>query len=166
MRSLAGQFLAFQMVVVAVVLVAVAAVSVNQSTKEFRDVRGQRMIAVAENLASTPIVRERFADPFAAEILAPDVDRAIALSGAGLAEIADPDGTVTVSSDPSRVGRKLDLEDSGARQGRAWFGDLDVDGVHSLAGQVPINDIDGAVLAVVSVSERYPSVWQLLGGAG
>ena len=165
-RSLAGQFLAFQLVVVAVVLVAVAAVSVNQSTKEFRDVRGQRMIAVAENVASTPIVRDRFADPFAAQILAPDVDRAVALSGAAVADIADPGGTITVSSDPSRVGRRLDLEGSGARLGRAWFGDLDVDGVHSLAGQVPINDIDGAVLAIVSVSERYPSVWQLLSGAG
>src|SRR5882762_2493226 len=55
-RSLAGQFLVFQVLVVAVVLVAVAAVSVAQSTREFRDVRGQRMIAVAENMASTPIV--------------------------------------------------------------------------------------------------------------
>ncbi|MDT5311273.1 MAG: two-component system, CitB family, sensor kinase [Mycobacterium sp.] len=165
-RSLAGQFLVFQLVVVAVVLVAVAAVSVNQSTKEFRDVRGQRMIAVAENLASTPIVRDRFADPFAARILAPDVDRAVALSGAGVAEIADPAGIVRVSSDPSRIGRTLDLTGSAARQGRAWFGDLDTDGVHSLAGQVPINDINGVVLAIVSVSERYPTVWQLLSGAG
>jgi sensor histidine kinase regulating citrate/malate metabolism len=156
----------FQLVVVAVVLVAVAAVSVNQSTKEFRDVRGQRMIAVAENLASTPIVRDRFADPFAARILAPDVDRAVALSGAGVAEIADPAGIVRVSSDPSRIGRTLDLTGSAARQGRAWFGDLDTDGVHSLAGQVPINDINGVVLAIVSVSERYPTVWQLLSGAG
>jgi len=165
-RSLAGQFLVFQLVVIAIVLVAVAAVSVTQSTDEFRDVRGQRMIAVAENLASTPIVRARFADQFAAQILAPDVDRAVALSGAELAEIADPTGVVRVSTDPSRLGRKLDLTDSGAAHGRAWFGDLDVDGVHSLAGQVPINDVDGVVLAVVSVSERYPSIWQLLGGAG
>ena len=165
-RSLAGQFLVFQLVVVAVVLVAVAAVSVNQSIKEFRDVRGQRMIAVAENLASTPIVRARFADPFAAQILAPDVDRAIALSGAAVAEIADPAGVIRVSSDPSRIGRTQDLTGSEAPQGRAWFGDLDVDGVHSLAGQVPINDINGVVLAVVSVSEPYPSVWQLLSGAG
>ena len=156
----------FQLLVVAVVLVAVAAVSVTQSTKEFRDVRGQRMIAVAENLASTPIVRDRFADPFAAQILAPDVDRAVALSGAGMAEIADPTGIVRVSSDPSRIGRRLDLTASAARQGRAWFGDLDLDGVHSLAGQVPINDINGVVLAIVSVSERYPSPWQLLSGAG
>lgn len=154
------------MVVVAVVLVAVAAVSVTQSTKEFRDVRGQRMIAVAENLASTPIVRERFADPFAAQILAPEVDRAVALSGAEVAEIVDPAGTIRVSADPSRLGRTLDLAGSGARQGRAWFGDLDIEGVHSLSGQVPINDINGVVLAVVSVSERYPSVWQLLSGAG
>ncbi len=80
--SLAGQFLAFQLIVVAVVLLAVAAVSVAQSTREFRDVRGQRMIAVAENVASTPLVRERYADPFAARLLAPDVDRAVALSGA------------------------------------------------------------------------------------
>ena len=58
-RSLAGQFLAFQLVVVGVVLLAVAAVSVAQSTSEFREVRGQRMIAVAENVASTPVVRDR-----------------------------------------------------------------------------------------------------------
>ena len=165
-RSLAGQFLVFQLVVIAIVLVAVAAVSVTQSSDEFQDVRGQRMIAVAENLASTPIVRERFADPFAAQLLAPDVDRAVALSGAELAEIVDPTGIVRVSTDPSRIGRRLDLSGSGAVRGRAWFGDLDVDGVDCLAGQVPINDVDGVVLAVVSVSERYPSVWQLLGGAG
>ena len=162
----AGQFLVFQLLVVVVVLFAVAAVSVTQSTSEFREVRGQRMIAVAENMASTPIVRDRFADPFAAKVLAPEVDRAVALSGADLAEILDPDGTIRVSSDPSRVGSRMDLGPSRADEGRAWFGDDDIDGVHSLVGQVPILSIDGDVLAVASVSERYPSVWELLSGAG
>jgi len=105
-RSLGGQFLVFQLLVVVVVLFAVAAVSVTQSTSEFREVRGQRMIAVAENMASTPVVRDRFADPFAAKVLAPEVDRGVALSGADLAEILDPDGTIRVSSDPSRVGSR------------------------------------------------------------
>ncbi len=164
--SLAGQFLAFQLMVVAVVLLAVAAVSVTQSTREFREVRGQRMIAVAENTASLPIVRERFADPFAAQILAPDVDRAVALSGAGLAEIISPDGIVRASSDPSRVGAPAEFGTSDSRTGRAWFGDVDIAGVHSLVGQVPILAVTGDVLAVVSVSERYPSLWQLLSGAG
>lgn len=165
-RSLAGQFLVFQLVVVAVVLVAVAAVSVAQSTSEFREVRGLRMIAVAENMASTPIVRERYSDPFAELSLAPEVDRAVALSGASLAEILGPDGTVRVSSDPSRVGARTDLGPSRADEGRAWFGDADVAGTHSLVGQVPILSSNGEVLAVASVSEGYPSVWELLGGAG
>ncbi|BBY15435.1 sensor histidine kinase [Mycolicibacterium litorale] len=165
-RSLAGQFLVFQMLVVAVVLLAVAAVSVAQSTREFRDVRGQRMIAAAENVASTPIVRDRFADPFASRVLAPEVDRAVALSGAGLAELVDPTGRVLASSDPSRVGNRLDLDVTRADEGRAWFGDDDIDGVHSLIGQVPVLSTRGEVLAIASVSEPYPSVWQLLSGAG
>jgi two-component system CitB family sensor kinase len=165
-RSLAGQFLVFQLLVVAVVLVAVAAVSVAQSTREFREVRGQRMIAVAENMASTPVVRDRYADPFAGKVLAPEVDRAVALSGAGLAEILSSDGTVRVSSDPSRIGRRMDLGPSRADEGRAWFGDDNIDGVHSLVGQVPILSTNGDVLAVVSVSEPYPSVWESLSGAG
>ncbi len=170
MRSLAGQFLVFQVVVVAVVLVAVAAVSVTQSESEFREVRGQRMIAVAENMASTPIVRERTEqdalDPFLQQTLAPEVDRAVALSGATLAEILGPDGTVRASSDPSRVGATVDLGASRADEGRAWFGDADIDGTHSLVGQVPLLSTDGDVLAVASVSEQYPSVWTLLSGAG
>ena len=165
-RSLAGQFLVFQLLVVLVVLGAVAAVSVTQSTQEFREVRGQRMIAVAENLASTPIVRDRYADPFATQVLAPEVDRAVALSGAGLVELLAPDGRVRVSSDPSRVGAVADFGRSRVVDGRAWSGDLDVDGAHSLVGQVPILSTDGAVLAAVSVSEPYPSTWQLLSGAG
>lgn len=170
MRSLAGQFLVFQVVVVAVVLVAVAAVSVTQSESEFREVRGQRMIAVAENMASTPIVRERTEqgalDPFLQQTLAPEVDRAVALSGATLAEILGPDGTVRASSDPSRVGATVDLGASRADEGRAWFGDADIDGTHSLVGQVPLLSTEGDVLAVASVSEQYPSVWTLLSGAG
>jgi two-component system CitB family sensor kinase len=165
-RSLAGQFLVFQLLVVAVVLIAVAAVSVAQSTQEFREVRGARMIAVAENMASTPIVRDRYADPFAVKVLAPEVDRAVALSGAGLAEILDPGGTVRVSSDPSRVGRQVDMGPTRADEGRAWFGDLSIDGVHSLVGEVPILADTGEVVAIASVSERYPSLWELMGASG
>jgi sensor histidine kinase regulating citrate/malate metabolism len=60
----------------------------------------------------------------------------------------------------------MDLGASRADEGRAWFGDDDIDGVHSLLGQVPILSTNGDVLAVASVSEPYPSVWELLSGAG
>ena len=166
LRSIAGQFLVLQLVVIAAVLVAVAAVSVAQSTKEFRDVRGQRMIAVAEQLASTSIVRDRLDDPLVASVLAPEVDRAADLSGASLAEIIASDGVVTVSSNPLRVGSTAEAGDSDAMDGRAWFGDIDIDGRRSLVGQVPVLTSNGDVLALISVSEDYPSTWQLLSGAG
>ena len=38
----------------------------------------------------------------------------------------------------SRIGRRMDLGPSRADEGRAWFGDDDIDGVHNLVGQVPI----------------------------
>ena len=60
----------------------------------------------------------------------------------------------------------MDLEPSRADEGRAWSGDVDIDGVHSLVGQVPMLGTDGEVLAVASVSERYPTVWELMGASG
>ncbi|PRC58240.1 ATPase, partial [Mycobacterium sp. ITM-2017-0098] len=77
-----------------------------------------------------------------------------------------PDGTVRASSDPSRIGAQMDLGPSRADEGRAWFGDADIDGVHGLVGQVPVLSTDGDVLAIASVSEGYPSVWTVLSGAG
>ncbi|MBY6367334.1 sensor histidine kinase [Rhodococcoides corynebacterioides] len=165
-RTLAGQVLILQLAVVAVVLGAVAAVSVHQSTREFRDLQGGRMLSVAESLASTPIVREQLDAPLVEQVLAPDVDRAAALSGATVAEIVAPDGRVLVSTDPTRVRGVADLGDSDAVRGRGWYGDVTVDGRTSIAGHVPVLDTDGRVLAVVTVSENYPSTWMLLSGSG
>ena len=157
--------LVLQLAVVAVVLGAVAAVSVHQSTREFRDLRGGRMLSVAESLASTPIVREQLDAPLVEQVLAPDVDRAASLSGATIAEIVAPDGRVLASTDPTRVRGRADLGDSDAVRGRGWYGDVTVDGRRSIAGHVPVLDTDGRVLAVVTVSENYPSTWMLLSGS-
>ncbi|PND51117.1 ATP-binding protein [Rhodococcus sp. ENV425] len=165
-RSLAGQVLLLQLAVVAVVLLAGAAVSVHQSTVGFRDLQGQRMIAVAENVASTPVVRELLSAPSAGTVLAPEVDRAVNLSGATLAEIVTADGTVLVSSDPTRLGAAAELGASDVASGRAWSGDVVVDGRRAIAGHVPILSPAGSVLAIVAVSDDYPSLWDLLSSAG
>ncbi|WP_299569485.1 sensor histidine kinase [uncultured Williamsia sp.] len=163
---MAAQFLVLQLLVVAVVLGAVAAISIHQSTKEFRDVAGGRMLSVAESLASTPVVREQIAAPLVEQVLAPDVDKAVALSGATVAEIVSPARRVIVSTDPTRLGTRADLGDSDVLKGRGWSGDVEIDGRRSIAGHVPVLDTDGGVLAVVTVSENYPSTWMLLSDAG
>ncbi len=163
---MAGRFLLLQVVLLAVVLVAIGAVSVHLSSNEFGDLRAQRMLSVAENLASTPVVRDQYDNPAVAQVLAPEVDRAVDLSGADLAEIVAPGGVVLVSSDPAREHGPAELGASDVTAGRAWSGDLDVSGDHSIAGHVPVLDIDGNVLAIVTVSEAYPSLWQLLTAGG
>ena len=144
-------------------LVAVAAVSVAQSTREFRDVRGARMIAVAENTASTPIVRDRFADPFAEKILAPEVDRAVALSGAGLAEISTPTGRCGCR----RIRRASDGGSTWDRAGptRAAPGSATSTSTGYTAWSARFRSWAPTARCwpIASVSERYPSVWELMG---
>ena len=53
--TLAGQFLALQLVVVALVLAIVAAISVRQSTMTFASDRGSQMRSVAEYLANISV---------------------------------------------------------------------------------------------------------------
>src|SRR6478736_5138995 len=91
--TLSGQFLLLQLGVISAVLLAVTMVSVTQSRAEFVEVRGQRMLAIAENLASTPLVRDDITAPQASIMLAPDVDKSRALSGASVVAVTDAKGT-------------------------------------------------------------------------
>ena len=52
-RTLAGQFLVLQLTVLLAVLAVSSVVSVQQSDADFRDTRGARLRAAAENLAGT-----------------------------------------------------------------------------------------------------------------
>ncbi len=167
--TLAQQVLLLQLAVVAVVLLAVAAVSVRQSFEDFRDSQGGRMIAVAENLASTPVVREQLSSPDIGRVLAPEVDRAVDLSGATEADIVSPEAdgfTVLASSDPTRLGTFAELGSSDAPNGRAWSGDVDIDGNRFIFGHVPVLSPTGDVGAIVTVGIAYPSTWELVGDAG
>ena len=55
--SLATQFVAVQLILIAAVLLAVSAVSVEQTRATFERVEGRRVLASAEYLAANPTVR-------------------------------------------------------------------------------------------------------------
>ena len=63
--TLAGQFLALQLVVLLLVLLVTSLVSLRQSDAEFRDTRGARLRAAAENIANTAPVRSSLRGPTA-----------------------------------------------------------------------------------------------------
>ena len=120
---LAGQLLILQLVIVLVVLVAVAAVSVAQAQASFREVQGRQVIAAAEGAAANPTVRRHLLDPAQRVPLAAIVDGTATRRTRRGPSIAGTDRRILTATDPTQVGRLLDLHGSdvlGAGAGRRW----------------------------------------------
>ena len=78
-------------------------------------------------------------------------------------QVADLDGEVLFGSSPDDAGQRMPLHTEPADRVTTWTGDLDVDGEHSIAVQVPLYapDADGEPpqqVGIVMVTDVYPSV--------
>lgn len=153
--SLAAQFLVWQLVALLLVLVVVAAITVQQSTEDFRSSREVRMLAVAESLSATPVVRSELVAGGNRRALEGQIARAASLSGAQGIQLVATDGTVAASTDASEVGSEATVGYP-AGDGRSWSGDLEVDGRTALGAQAPVLDDEGEVLGLALVVEDYP----------
>lgn len=165
--TLAGQFLALQLVVLLAVLAVVSLVSLRQSDQDFRDTRGARLRATAESLAGTAAVQdgleqldeggggERITLSFYAQQRADDV-------GATAVYLADPRGSVVVGTDPTRRGEPVDLGPGTVLEGRSWTGDVTDRGRAALAAEVPIYSNDEGetprLVGVAVVTQDVPSL--------
>jgi two-component system, CitB family, sensor kinase len=109
--SIAGQLLALQLGVIAVVLVGVGAVTLAQAQIDFRHTEGGRVLSAAENLAARTLVREALVAPVPQvrrEQAAPNADAVSTLSGLSLVMLVDADGIVLADTeDPGRIGKPL-----------------------------------------------------------
>ena len=156
--SLAGQFLVLQVTVLLAVLAVSSVVSVRQADADFRDTRGSRLRAAAENLAGTGGVRTGLAEPTPPQSLASYAARTLTIYGASAVYLARPDGTVVASADPTANGETLDLGDSTVQDLRAWTGDVDDRGERSIAAQVPVIGNRGQLIGIAMVAESYPTI--------
>ncbi|GGW46504.1 sensor histidine kinase [Streptomyces caelestis] len=167
-HSLAGEMLVLQLAIVVVVLLAVAAVSLAQSQATFNRVEGRRVSALAEQLATNPLVRSQLVRPAPGETLAPLVHATQAHSGVTSVTVADASGRIVSSTNPTVVGERLP-RGQGTHRARGWSGQLTLDGNRELAAQVPVlgatEENLGRILGTVMIGEADPTVWQRLSGA-
>ncbi|MFD6286966.1 ATP-binding protein [Streptomyces sp. NPDC060205] len=167
-QTLAGEMLVLQLGIVVVVLVAVAALSLRQSELTFTRVEGRRVIALAEQLAANPLTRSQLVRPAPQQALAPLVNSTQTQSGVTSVTVADADGRIVSSTDPTAVGGPLPLGE-GVAEGRGWSGSLTLDGSRELVAQVPVLGATpenlGQPLGTVMIGEADPTVWQRLSGA-
>ncbi|MFE6960178.1 ATP-binding protein [Streptomyces sp. NPDC057696] len=167
-HTLAGQMLVLQLAIVVVVLLAVAGVSLAQSEATFQRVEGRKVDALAEQLGANPLVRSQLVRPVPEEALAPLVHSTRSQSGVTSVTVADAQGRIVSSTNPTVVGERLSLG-AGVARGRSWSGDLTLDGSRELVAQVPVlsaaRQTLGRQLGTVMIGEASPTVWQRLSGA-
>ena len=162
--SVAGQLLALQLGIIAVVLVGVGGVSLAQAQIDFRRTEGARALSAAENLAARPVLRQALVSPSRparTDQAAPIADGVQSLSGVSFVEIADADGVVVANTrDPARLGTRLDLAT------RSSVGDGEGPGGPAVVAQVPVlgetGPQTGQVVGVVAVGQTYPSLGESL----
>ncbi|MFJ8537702.1 ATP-binding protein [Streptomyces sp. NPDC093591] len=168
-HTLAGELLRWQLAIVVIVLAAVAAVSLAQSQSTFDRVEGRRVTALAEEMAGNPLVRTQLVRPAPAEMLAPLLQSTLTRSGVTSATVADADGKIVASTNPTLVGTRMPTDGPQIAAGRGWSGELPVNGVTELVAQAPVLGAEdknaGDHLGTVMIGRASPSVWQRLVGA-
>jgi sensor histidine kinase regulating citrate/malate metabolism len=166
--SLAGQLLVAQFLILLTVLTTVAFVALAQSEATFNRTEGRRVFAIAEQLASLPLVRGEMASGIvnAAPSL---VQSTVTQYGVTSVTLVGNDGVARVSSDPTLENTRVHLGSPTVAQGASWTGALDVDGEQLLVTQTPVlsdaTDRVGDHLGTVMVAMRTPSALDRLRGA-
>lgn len=162
--TLAGQYLVLQLLIIAVVLAGVVAVSLTQSTNNFETIEGRRSLSAAESLAANPLLRMLLpgAQPEMGSALPAMAESMRSTSGLQFVTLADPQGTVITSSYPDEVGTSILHPESRVDEGRGWTGEIWRNGNHVLIAQVPVLDDDGAMVGIVSAGQSYPSTAELV----
>ncbi|GAA3707182.1 ATP-binding protein [Terrabacter ginsenosidimutans] len=173
--SLAGQLLVVQMVILLGVLVTVALVSLAQSDATFTRTEGRRVSAIAEQLASTPIVRTEMSPGGVVNVLPAVVQSVVTQYNVTSVTIADADEIARVASDPTIDKTRIPLGAPAVGEGASWTGVMDVQGERMLVAQSPLLYTPtssseaaplpvGAQLGTVMVAVRMPSAWDRLQG--
>ncbi|WP_110206014.1 sensor histidine kinase [Nocardioides daejeonensis] len=167
--SMAGQFLLLQLTILLIALAVASVASLRQSEADFRAQRAVPLRVTAQDLANLEVVRTQLSQRPVLQSLTSYAEQFRRRSGATVVHLTDAQGRILVSSDPTAVGRRVRLDESGADQGRTWSGDVQERGRTALAAHAPVFDAGAATgtpdgprppaqVGIVVVMDDYPSL--------
>ncbi|WHT23766.1 ATP-binding protein [Crossiella sp. CA-258035] len=160
--SLARQLFVLQFLIVLALLGAVTTLSLGQTTANFREDQGRRMLMLAEQVAATDSVQDALGDPRRYYRLATLAETARSLNGNSSIAIATPDLRIRTATDPRLVGTALTVGQPEVVRGRSWEGVLG----EEVVAQVPVlssaEGMEGRVIGLVSAGQREPGLWASL----
>jgi sensor histidine kinase regulating citrate/malate metabolism len=126
-----------QLILIAAVLLAVSAVSVEQTRISFQRDQGRRILALAENLAASPVVR-RAPVRAAGSTLPGAVAQLQATTGVEVVMVADAGGYVVASTDSLLMGDTITWPQLQAAPGRSSSATVELRGDSYLIAAAPI----------------------------
>ncbi|MCW2804854.1 MAG: two-component system, CitB family, sensor kinase [Propionibacteriaceae bacterium] len=135
--TLASQLVLVQLILIAAVLLAVSAVSVEQTRISFQRDQGRRILALAENLAASPVVR-RAPVRAAGSTLPGAVAQLQATTGVEVVMVADAGGYVVASTDSLLMGDTITWPQLQAAPGRSSSATVELRGDSYLIAAAPI----------------------------
>ena len=164
--SLTRQLLVFQLTLLAIVLVAVTAISLEQTRNIFASGQQRRMLTVAEYTAANPLLRSLLADDSAPQKFSSPVESLRTTTGVDELIVTDAAGRVLASpADPRMIGTTV-LPDVG-RKGSdgAWAGIAQLGTVDHVVGRVPVLSNSGELVGTVIAGRKFPTLAGLLSDA-
>ena len=157
-RSLASQLVLVQLILIAAVLVAVSAVSVEQTRRQFQTDQTRRVLALAENLAATALIRRGplIHDDATLPAAAAQLQQ---VTGADVVVIADPTGKVLAGTDPDLLTEQVAWPELAAAPRRSGTTITELGGRSYLIAAAPIfsNGTPVQHLGIAMVGELNPS---------
>jgi sensor histidine kinase regulating citrate/malate metabolism len=154
--GLTRQLLIFQLCLIAIVLVAVTAITLEQTRGIFASGQMRRMLTVAEYSAGVPLLRSLLTDAPNPEQLAAPVESLRTTSGVDQLIVTDAAGRVLASpADPLLVGGSLTVGPTGAGSNGAWSGTANIDTVGHIVARVPVLSDSGRLVGTVIAAREF-----------
>ncbi|MGO4596700.1 ATP-binding protein [Terrabacter sp. 2RAF25] len=174
--TLTGQLFAVQVLILVGILVAVGLVSLAQSEATFTRTEGRRVSAIAEQLASTPIVRTEMSPGGVVNVLPSLMQSTVTQYNVTSMTLADAAEIVRVSTDPTLERAPLPLGSPAVADGASWTGVMDLGGERMIVAQSPLLSVPdpsvkepqlpvGTQLGTVMIAVQMPSALDRLQGA-
>ena len=168
--GLARQLLIFQLSLLAIVLIPVTAISLEQTQSTFMSGQQRRMLTVAEYSAANPLLRSMLSNRISREPTPESLPSRVELlrttTGVDQLIVTDPTGRVIASpADPRLLKTSIVLRGGQTRSTGVWSGSAKLGTIEHVVAEVPVLDDSGDVIATVIAAREIPTFSELFADA-
>ncbi|WP_253377401.1 sensor histidine kinase [Okibacterium sp. HSC-33S16] len=165
--SLRMQLLLLQAFIVCAVVLVTGIVAASLIERQVRDAYLDRMIGVAQSVATLPAIRNAYDDADPAAVIQPIAEVIREASNVTYVVVTDADGIRYSHPDTDRIGERVSTDPSVPLSGKMFVGTETGTLGESWRAKVPVHSADGDVIGTVSVGILESSLRDdFVGGLG